>query len=113
MASIFTFRTRSADRDRETDSRRLQSLRASFDELCGQIRGEEEGLRRRYERVRDQAAFAVQNLDNGGSARLAAKADTLARTLGQCEARLATLKAQSDFLASLRDQLDARKKLWE
>lgn len=111
--SIFTFRARSADRDRETDSRRFRSLCSTLDDLLDQINKEERGLRRRYERVRDQAAFALQSLDNGGARGMSAKVDDLTRSLGQCEARLTALKAQADFVAALRERAGAQPDLWK
>ena len=110
--AIFAFRTRNPDRDRGTDAQRFQALCAALEDLSGQIRREEAGLKTRYERVRDQAAFTVQNLDNGATASMSERADALTLSLAQCEARLAALKAQLDYLTRLRAEVDAQKPLW-
>jgi predicted RNase H-like nuclease (RuvC/YqgF family) len=110
--AIFAFRTRSPDRDRATDAQRFQALCAALEDLAEQIRREEAGLKNRYEQVRDQAAFTVQNLDNGSAGNLTERADALTRSLAQCEARLAALKSQQEFLVRLRGEVDGRKALW-
>jgi chromosome segregation ATPase len=110
--AIFAFRTRNPDRDRVSDAQRFQALCGALEELAGQIRREEAGLKNRYEQVRDQAAFAMQNLDNGAAGNLSERADALTRSLAQCEARLAALKTQLDFLARLRGEVDAERALW-
>ena len=111
--ALFAFRTRNPARDRDTDTQRFQTLRFAIENLSDQIRREEAGLKSRYEQVRDQAAFTVQNLDNGASASLSERADALTRSLAQCEARLTALKAQLEYLARLRAEVDQHKALWD
>ena len=103
--SIFGFRTRSADRDRDTDERRLKTLSAAFDDLSEEIRKERDGLKGRYDRVRDNAAFALQALDDGGTSRVSAKVDELTRSLAHCEARLAALDEHARFIDGVRQQV--------
>jgi predicted RNase H-like nuclease (RuvC/YqgF family) len=110
--AIFAFRTRNPQRDRDTDAERFRALRGTLEDLASQIRREEEGLKNRYERVRDQAAFTVQSLDNGATASLKERADALTVSLAQCEARLAALKAQLAYLARLSAEVDTQKGLW-
>ena len=110
--ALFAFRTRNPERDRDTDAQRFRVLCATLDDLAAQIRREEEGLNNRYEQVRDQAAFAVQNLDNCPERKLSERADALTRSLAQCEARLAALKVQLDYLTRLRAEVDGHKALW-
>ena len=105
--SVFTFRTRSTGRDRETDAQRFNMLSQTFAELLDQVGKEEAGLRRRYEKVRDDAAFALQALDNGGASGVSSRVDELTRSLAQCEARLADLRSQMEFLGDLQGQTSA------
>jgi chromosome segregation ATPase len=109
---LFAFRTRNPERDRGTDAQRFHALCATLEDLAAQIRREEAGLKNRYEQVRDQAAFAVQNLDNGAAGNLSERADALTRSLAQCEARLAALEAQLGYLTRLRAEVEAQKALW-
>ena len=110
--ALFAFRTRNPERDRGTDAQRFHALCATLDDLAAQIRREEVGLKKRYEQVRDQAAFAVQNLDNGAAGNLSERADALTRSLAQCEARLAALATQLDYLTRLRTEVEGQKALW-
>src|SRR5690349_8405 len=109
--ALFAFRTRNPERDRGTDQQRFHALCATIEDIASQIRREEDGLKKRYEQVRDQAAFAVQNLDNGAGGRLSERADALTRSLAQCETRLAALAAQLGYLTRLREEVEGQRAL--
>jgi hypothetical protein len=93
------FRSRSASRDDDTDRQRFDRLSAAIASLREQIVQERDGLRRRYEQRRDDAAFAFDALDRKpSSARLADELDRQSAALLSSEKRLKTLDQQRDFI---------------
>jgi hypothetical protein len=107
MASIFAFRTRSPDRDRQTDETRFGQLSRALDELAAGIEAERTGIRSRYEAVSANAAFLVEAIDNSAvSAQRAGKMDQLTESLKACLRRIEVLGRQKDFVSGLRHALD-------
>ncbi|WP_406872424.1 hypothetical protein WHT83_22315 [Aminobacter sp. P9b] len=107
MASIFAFRTRSPDRDRETDVTRFEQLARSLDQLTSEIDAERTGIRNRYEAVSANAAFLVEAMDNSeASSRRADDMDRWTESLKTCLRRIEALGRQTEFIAGLRHALD-------
>lgn len=93
------FRSRSASRDDDTDRQRFDRLSATIASLREEVVQERDGLRRRYEQRRDDAAFAFDALDRKpSSARLADELDLQSAALLSSEKRLKTLDRQRDLL---------------
>ncbi|QOF69379.1 hypothetical protein IG197_15965 [Aminobacter sp. SR38] len=107
MASIFAFRTRSPDRDRQTDEARFGQLSRALDELAAGIEAERTGIRNRYEAVSANAAFLVEAMENSAVSVLRAREmDQLTESLKACLRRIEALGRQKDFVAGLRHSLD-------
>lgn len=107
MASIFAFRTRSPDRDRETDVTRFEQLARSLDQLTSEIEAERTGIRNRYEAVSANAAFLVEAMDNSeASSRRADDMDRWTESLKTCLRRIEALGRQTELIAGLRHALD-------
>ncbi|CAN7512180.1 hypothetical protein [Aminobacter aminovorans] len=107
MASIFAFRTRSPDRDRQTDEARFGQLSRALDELAAGIEAERTGIRNRYEAVSANAAFLVEAMDNSAVSVLRVREmDQLTESLKACLRRIEVLGRQKDFVSGLRHSLD-------
>lgn len=108
MASIFAFRTRSPDRDRQTDEARFGQLSRALDELAAGIEAERTGIRSRYEAVSANAAFLVEAMDNSAavSAQRVGEMNQLTESLKACLRRIEVLGRQKDFVSGLRHSLD-------
>ncbi len=102
------FRIRSADRDRETDIRRLDRLAEAAAVLHEEINRESDGLRRRYEEATRDAAFALEARETGsGQRKLDGRIDELTETVMKCEQRLRDLETQDAFYRDIRDRIAA------
>jgi len=107
MASIFAFRTRSPDRDRQTDEARFGQLSRTLDELAAGIEAERTGIRNRYEAVSANAAFLVEAMDNSAVSVLrVGEMDQLTESLKACLRRIEVLARQKEFVSGLRHSLD-------
>lgn len=107
MASIFAFRTRSPDRDRQTDEARFGQLSRALDELAAGIEAERTGIRNRYEAVSANAAFLVEAMENSAVSVLRAREmDQMTESLKAGLRRIEALGRQKDFVAGLRHSLD-------
>lgn len=107
MASIFAFRTRSPDRDRETDVSRFEQLARALEQLTSEIEAERTGIRNRYEAVSANAAFLVEAMDNSeASSRRADDMDRWTESLKTCLRRIEALGRQTEFVTELRHSLD-------
>lgn len=103
MASIFAFRTRSPDRDRQADQTRFGHLSRTLEQLASEIEAERSGIRSRYEAVSANAAFLVEAMDNSEvSARGNAEMDQLTESLKSCLRRIEALGRQTEFVAEIR-----------
>lgn len=100
----FDFRTRSRERDRETDLVRLQRILDVLDSQISGIEDEKAGLHNRYRRTADDAAFSLEALENG-DASLSPKVDRLTNAMTRCMERLSSLEAQAAFLVGLRARI--------
>ncbi len=103
MRSVFGFKTRSADRDRQTDTMRFQRIRDLIAEVSGEMDREKTGFEKRYGTVAADAAFLVEAMDNdaapaGDNERIA----SLTETLRACERRIAFLNKQMLFMEECR-----------
>lgn len=107
MASIFAFRTRSPDRDRQADAVRFVGLLDTLRQLIDGIEAEKTGIRNRYEAVSANAAFLVEAMDNDAvSSRRAAEMDQLTEALKNYLRRVDTLGKQGESVASLCRQVE-------
>jgi predicted RNase H-like nuclease (RuvC/YqgF family) len=99
--AAFGFRTRSRERDRNTDSRRLQRLLTLMRDLREEMRQERDGLRNRYESTAASAAFAQEAYENGGGERMSARVDELTAAIMRYHARIEELEEQIAFMLEL------------
>ncbi len=107
MASLFNFRTRSPNRDRQTDELRFQQLFRCLDQITAEIEAESAGIRNRYETVSANAAFLADAMDNDAApSRQAGDIDRLTDAIKACHRRIGALGAQSAFVDRLRHLVD-------
>ncbi|PWK68092.1 hypothetical protein [Aminobacter sp. AP02] len=107
MTSIFAFRTRSPDRDEDTDRARFERLARALDQLASEVEAEKAGIRSRYEAVSANAAFLVEAMDNdAATSRRAAEMDQLTEALKNCLRRIEVLGRQTEFVSGLRHSVD-------
>lgn len=104
MASMFSFRTRSSDRDRNTDMQRMNRLCTLAREIAAEVSKEREGLKGRRQREADSAAFLMEATANG-DAGSASRLDTLSASIMQAEDRLAMLDRQLEWLGSIDETM--------
>jgi vacuolar-type H+-ATPase subunit I/STV1 len=106
--ALFRFRTRNPERDRETDSSRLQRLQQSLADIRAEMERERSGLRDRYEKVTADAAFSQQTLeDDHAGAAMSSKIDDMTGTMIRYTKRLATLQTQIDFVTEMGRRVEA------
>jgi len=108
LASLFGFKTRSPERDRDTDRERLARLSAFLGEMADQIAAERTGLERRYREASTNAGFLADAMENeevsaGSSHRLDAMTDDMLNY----ERRLAALSRQIGVVEDLRARAQA------
>jgi len=96
------FRTRSAARDEQTDGQRFERLSAAVASCRAEIDREEDGLRRRYDDSRRDAAFALEVLDRSPtSTSLAEGLEQQSDAILTYEKRLQALAAQAELLTRI------------
>lgn len=96
------FRTRSADRDRETDISRIEKLRQALLDVGTELAKEEAGLRRRYETASTDAAFSQQVYEDGrGDAGISSRIDNLTNALINYSRRISELDRQKAFIGEM------------
>lgn len=101
------FRTRSADRDRQTDVSRIEKLRQALLDVGTELAKEETGLRRRYETASTDAAFSQQVYEDGrGDAGISSRIDDLTNTLINYSRRISELDRQNAFIREMLVKLD-------
>lgn len=101
------FRTRSADRDRQTDISRIGKLRQALLDVETDLAKEETGLRRRYETASTDAAFSQQVYEDGrGDAGISSRIDGLTNTLINYSRRISELDRQKAFIGEMLVKLD-------
>lgn len=105
------FRLRSRERDQGADRERLAQLLSAIEATRDAVLREEEGLRRRYETAQADAAFSMDDAENGRRKRHDDRLDELESALVYYEQRIRELKRQSsaldDLLRSAREGLAA------
>jgi hypothetical protein len=102
MASISGFRTRSPERDRETDLGRLSRMTSFLGQLAGEIEAERAGLETRYRNEVSDAGFLLGAIENDEvSARSTARAEALTTSIMRGERRLETLARQADLMREI------------
>lgn len=95
------FRTRSPERDMQTDLRRKARLHAVLTALRDEVAGEKGALERRLEGAMADAAFAACAEENDDGT-VAGRVETLGKEIINARARLGRLETQ---LTLLRSQL--------
>ncbi|WP_159586726.1 hypothetical protein [Chelativorans xinjiangense] len=97
------FHTRSEERDRYADRKRIATLERVLDEIEVELVAEKTGFQRRYESAASTAAFAQQYYeDEVRDARSSAKVDDLTHSLKTFGARIAALDSQISLVTGLR-----------
>ena len=105
--ALTRFRTRSPERDRETDFGRLQRLQQLLDDIRREMEREQNGLRDRYEKVTANAAFSLLAMeDDSGGAGLTARIGGMTDTLIRCAGRIASLEGQIGFVTDLDRRIE-------
>ncbi|HWK65883.1 MAG TPA: hypothetical protein VNS34_13140 [Rhizobiaceae bacterium] len=103
MRSVFGFKTRNPDRDRQTDATRFQRVQEMLSGISQEMEREKEGLEKRYGAVSADAAFLFEALENEGDReRDSGRIAQLTSTLQSCERRIAALKKQMLFMEDCR-----------
>jgi N-acyl-D-aspartate/D-glutamate deacylase len=106
--ALFSFRTRSPERDRETDALRFQRLGQLMRHLRTEMQNERDGLQSRYENVAASAAFSQEALENGrGGADMSSRIDELTGSMLRYSRRIASLDSQIAFIAGLEEDVAA------
>lgn len=98
---LFSFRTRNPARDSGTDRERFARLIDVVRNLRGEMEGERDGLRARYDSAAASAAFAQDAFENDGGQAMSGKVDDLTGALMRYHARLAELDEQIEFMTGL------------
>ncbi|MGI6852233.1 hypothetical protein [Mesorhizobium sp. 1B3] len=101
IKSVFGFKIRNPDRDRQTDATRFQRIQEMLGAISEEMDREKAGLEKRYGAVAADAAFLFEALENEAdqdSGRMA----QLTSTLQSCERRIAALKKQMLFMEDCR-----------
>ncbi|QPC89322.1 hypothetical protein [Mesorhizobium sp. INR15] len=107
MASIFGFKSRNPARDRQTDVSRLDRLAKLFEQIGAEIEAERGGLENRYRTKATNAAFLVEEMENGSASdRRLSEVTSLTKSILNCEQRIAALSRQNGLIKELRHSLD-------
>lgn len=107
MASISGFRTRSPERDRETDIGRVARMTTFLSQIAAEIEVEKAGLEARYRDEVSDAGFLLAAMENEeASTRSAARAEALTSSIMRCERRLETLARQAELMRDMVRFLD-------
>ncbi len=103
------YRTRSAERDLETDDSRLGKIIRLLDNIITEIRNERDGLNNRYKKETADAGFLLAAIDNEGvNEKSDMRIDQLTGSILRSERRLVTLANQADTLSEIRSDLVKR-----
>jgi hypothetical protein len=101
---MFGFDRRRAHPD--TDLGRAQRMRMMLLDLEAEVETETRDIQLRYRHAVDDAAFALQALEDGEGGGLR-KVDMVSRAVEHCSRNAGRLQLQLAFLRDLRQQLDA------
>lgn len=105
--TIFSFRSRTGQRDLRTDHERFGRLLSVLDRLSDEVEHERTGLRRRYAEAETSAAFAQQSFEDGGDMAVVPVIDASTETLMHCHGRLSLLDRQLALVGQLRQRVVA------
>jgi hypothetical protein len=106
--AMLSFRTRDPDRDRQTDTLRMQKLRRALMDVGTELETEKAGFQRRYEAASSDAAFSQQVFeDDRGDADISVRIDDLTHSLINYSNRIAALEQQNAFINEMLAKLDA------
>jgi len=105
--ALTRFRVRSPERDRQTDSGRLQRLHQLLADIRSEMERERNGLRDRYERLTANAAFSLLAMeDSGGGAGLSSKVGAMTDSMVRYARRMASLEGQIGFVTDIDQQVE-------
>lgn len=103
IRSVFGFKTRNPDRDRQTDADRFQRVQEMLSGISEEMEREKAGLEKRYGAVAADAAFLFEALENEADPETdSGRITQLTSTLQSCERRIAALKKQMLFMEDCR-----------
>lgn len=103
IRSVFGFKTRHPDRDKQTDAARLQRVLEMLTATSLEIERERVGLEKRYGTVSADAAFLFEAIENEGRGqRDSDRIQELTNNLQACERRMAALGKQLLFMEDCR-----------
>jgi hypothetical protein len=106
--ALFRFRTRSSQRDRDTDIERLRRLQQSIVDMRAEMERKRNGLRDRYDRVTADAAFSQQRLEDGrGGDGASSKIDGMTGAMIRYTKRMASLQSQINFVTEIGRKVEA------
>jgi hypothetical protein len=101
------FRTRSPERDHETDRGRLSRMTAFLEQIAAEIRAEQAGLQTRYHNEVSDAGFLLAAMENDEvSGRSKSRAQELTTSIMRSERRLETLSRQAALMRDMVHFLD-------
>jgi hypothetical protein len=98
------FRTRSPQRDRDTDKRRLVRLTALLRTFLREMTAERAGFEARLRKTEEEAAFSMLAFEDGEGGRISARVDELTATIVAASNRLKSLQDQIAFVSRLLDE---------
>lgn len=102
--ALFGFRTRSPERDRETDMLRFQRLGQALGQIRAEMESERAGLQNRYESVAATAAFSQEMVeDDRVGADMSSRVEDLTRSMMRYSERLASLEKQIAFIREVEE----------
>jgi hypothetical protein len=100
--TVGTFRTRSPERDLETDLLLLQGVGDAIDKALALLQAEQDGMRKRLQGVSEQAAMTVGNESDEYLTREPAMLESLRMCEQEMERASARLKSLKAPIANLR-----------
>jgi hypothetical protein len=104
--TLSRFRVRSPERDRESDTRRLQRLSQVIADLRAEMERERSGLQNRYDKMTANAAFSHLALEeNGGDSGMSSRIGDMTDTMIHYTNRVSSLDNQLRFLSDLDQQV--------
>ena len=101
------FRTRSPQRDRDADRRRLGNLVTLLRTMNDEMKAERDGLQARRARTEEMAAFSVLAFEEDGGTRMSASLNDLSSSIVAATDRLKSLDRQIAFTARLLEEATA------
>ncbi|QKV17925.1 hypothetical protein [Oricola thermophila] len=106
MNVFSSFRVRNRSRDRSTDENRFESLRRFINRLESEAARELDGLRKRYDQVSADAAFAsVAEENEGGEAEGSSRISALTETIMNYADRVKHLERQLAYFRQLEQDV--------